>query len=337
MDLNTKKVFLTGASGVVGQALIARMDPRSVICLVRQTALRSPDVMTVKGDIELPKFGWTNGRWRDIANRIDCVVHAAAITSFHKPAGKVMQANVDSLDNIFELCAASKAPLYHISSAFVRPARIPGNNKELAYAISKREAERRVRESGLPHVIVRPSIVIGDSTSGAIARLQGFHSILGGVLDGSLPILPASPHAYIDCVPQDTLAEVILALIAEGRMVADYWITAGERAITMSGLSDILDKYAAGQGFSFTRPRFVTPDMVERLLRPVFLPALPASVQRRFERLLKMSAYLLIDEVFPTSLPELGARLHISPLPDLELAVLRGLDFWDKAGRWTNG
>ena len=52
-----RTIFLTGASGVVGQALIEKMDPRSVICLVRQTPVSHLDVMTVQGDISLPRFG----------------------------------------------------------------------------------------------------------------------------------------------------------------------------------------------------------------------------------------------------------------------------------------
>lgn len=326
-----RKVFLTGASGVVGQALLAKMEARSVICLVRRTPLPVPDVPTVTGDISRPRFGWGREQWRDVAARIDCIVHAAAITDFHKPDDRILATNVHSLDNVFELAAAAKAPLYHFSTAFVRPPQSPAATGELAYAASKREGERLVRASGLPAVILRPSIVIGDAASGAIARFQGFHTVVGGALDGSLPIVPASRHAFIDCIPQDVVAEATLALIAEGRTEGEHWLTAGERALTTTRLCELLARFMAGLGGSFTVPRFVSPDMVERLLRPVFLPALPIAVQRRFERLLKISAYLMIEERFPSSLPELGARLALSPFPDLEAAVLRGLGYWADA------
>lgn len=324
-----RTIFLTGASGVVGQALLAKMDLRSAICLVRQTPIS--DVETVVGDISLPRFGWSSERWREITSRIDCVVHAAAITDFHRPADRIMNANVNSLENVFELAAAANAPLYHFSTAFVRPTTQCGPNGELAYATSKRDGERLVRQSGLPHVILRPSIVIGDSTTGSIARFQGFHTVLGSVLDGFLPMVPASPTAFIDCVPQDLVAETTLALIEEGRIGGEYWITGGENALTARTLCDLLEKFVASLGGSFTCPRFVSPDMVERLLRPAFFPALPIAVQKRFDRLLKISAYLLIDERFPSSLPELQPRLGLSPFPDLETAVIRGLRYWANA------
>lgn len=331
-EASRRTIFLTGGSGVVGRALLEKMDPRSVIALVRRTSLAVPGVTTVQGDISLPRFGWSAEQWRDVAARVDCVVHAAAVTDFHKPEARVMQANVHSLENVFELAAAAGAPLYHFSTAFVRPTRPDATSEELAYAVSKREGERLVRESGLPAVILRPSIVIGDSGSGAIARFQGFHTVIGGVLDGFLPIVPASRSAFIDCIPQDVVAEATLALIAEGRTGGEYWLTAGERALTTVRICELLATFVSGLGGAFTPPRFVSPDMVERLLRPVFLPALPVAMQKRFERLFKISTYLLIEERFPSSLPELDARLDLPPFPDLETAVLRGLGYWAAAG-----
>jgi len=330
-DKSQRTIFLTGGSGVVGQALIEKMDPRSVICLVRQTPLCSPGVMTVDGDISLPRFGWSSERWNEIVARVDCIVHAAAVTDFHKSDETVMQANVNSLENVFELAAAAKAPLYHFSTAFVRPTKTASTNEELSYAVSKREGERLVRESGLPHVIVRPSIVIGDSASGAIARFQGFHYVLGGMMEGLLPIMPGSRAAFIDCVPQDVVADTVLALIEDGQMGGEYWITAGDGALTTARICEIVEKFMTGRGAPFTHPRFVPPDMVERLLRPVFLPSLPIAMQKWFERLHKISAYLLIEEKFPSSIPELTTRLALPPGPDLETAVLCGLDYWANA------
>jgi hypothetical protein len=58
------------------------------------------------------------------------------------------------------------------------------------------------------------------------------------------------------------------------------------------------------------------------------MPSLPIALQKKFTRLHKISAYLLIEERFPSSLPELTARFALPPFPDLETAVLRGLDYW---------
>lgn len=323
-----RTIFLTGATGVIGRALLEKLEGYSLLCLVRQTPLAHPGVTTIEGDIALPRFGWSSEQWAAIASQIDCVVHAAAITDFHRPADTVMQTNVDALETIFELATAANVPLYHFSTAFVRPPASLGNGDELAYAVSKREGERVVRESGIPHVILRPSIVIGDSVTGEIARFQGFHSVLGGILNGLLPVVPASPSAIIDCIPQDVVARTVKALLDAEITSGEYWITAGERALTVARIAAMLERFVTGIGGSFARPRIVSPDIVERLLLPVFFPALPLTLQKRFEHLLKISTYLFIDEHFPTSLPELESQFDLPPFPDLDDAVMRGLAQW---------
>lgn len=324
-----RRIFLTGASGVVGQALLAKLNPASVTCLVRQSSTPIPASTTVVGDISLPRFGLSGESFRDLAKEIDCIVHAAAVTDFNKPEDLILRTNVHGLDSVFELAAAADAPLYHISTAFVRPGAT--GTQEPVYAFSKREGERLIRESGLRHVIIRPSIVIGDSESGMIARFQGFHSVIGAVMNGFMPIMPASPQAYIDYIPQDTLAEAILALIEDGRDSGEYWLTAGNRSLTIGRIGEIVKEFTARLGCSFSLPRFVSADMVDRLLRPVFMPALQPGLRKRFERLLKLSAYLCIDDPFVTSLPELRDRFNLHPLPDLEMAFTSGLAYWAEA------
>jgi len=325
--MSKRTIFLTGATGVIGRALLEKLEGHTLLCLVRQTPLTHPGVTTIRGDISLPRFGWSSEQWDDVVSRVDCVVHAAAITDFHRADDAVMQTNVNALENVFELAAAANAPLYHFSTAFVRPPRNHSNG-ELAYAISKREGERLVRESGLPHVILRPSMVIGDSATGEIARFQAFHSVLGGVLNGLLPVFPASRNAIVDCIPQDVVASTLIALIDRDVTSGEYWITAGGRALTITRVGELLQQFVAGLGGSFAWPRIVSPDIVERLLLPVFFPALPLSLQKRFEHLLKVSAYLFIDDPFPSSMPELESRLELPPFPDLEVAALRGLTHW---------
>ncbi len=327
--ISRRRIFLTGASGVVGQALLSRLDPATVTCLVRQETSVIPGATTVVGDVSLPRFGLSCDRFRDLSQSIDCVVHAAAVTDFNGDDELIMRTNVRGLDSVLDLTATADVPLYHISTAFVRPGTPDKKDlKEPTYAFSKREGERLVRASGLRHVIIRPSIVIGDSKSGRIARFQGFHTVIGAVLNGFMPMMPASPDAYIDCIPQDTLAETIIALIEDERDSGEYWITAGSSSLTIGRIGEMVSDFAAQLGRCFNLPRFVSPDMVDRLLRPVFLPALKPGLRKRFERLLKISAYLCIDEPFITSLPELQNKFNLDSLPDLEMAFTRGLSYW---------
>jgi thioester reductase-like protein len=327
----TPKIFLTGGTGVVGQALLERLDPSSVTCLVRQATPQTAAAHNVVGNICQPRFGLGHAEFEQLADGVDYIIHAAAVTDFSSKDELVFKTNVDSLQNIFEFASLSRAPLYHISTAFVRPCAGDEEQQQVGeplYAISKRRGECLVRNSGLPHVIIRPSIVIGDSKSGVISRFQGFHSIIGTFLNGSLPMMPASPEAYIDFIPQDTLADAIVALLREGTTQGEYWITSGDQSLTITRIGSIVKEFSRRLGRSLELPRFMSRDTVDRLIRPVFLSAMSPAIRKRFERLLDLSSYLCIDEPFATSMPELRRSLRLLPVPDLEQAFENGLDYW---------
>ena len=63
-------------------------------------------------------------------------------------------------------------------------------------------------------------------------------------------------------------------------------------------------------GIDVTAPRLVAPDMVDRLIRPVFIDPLPKQARRQFDDLMAMAALFSGAEAFPTSFGELpfGAR-----------------------------
>ena len=72
--------------------------------------------------------------------------------------------------------------LYHVSTAFVHTT-VDGDRGRTAigYASSKLAGEKVVRSSGVPHVILRPSVVIGDSDTGEIAAFQGLYQVVAGL------------------------------------------------------------------------------------------------------------------------------------------------------------
>src|SRR5262249_42582623 len=155
------------------------------------------------GDITRPRFGLSHAEFGALAQRIDYVVHAAAITDFTQAEEVIFRTNVHGIHNVLELASAAQAPLFHISTAFLHPCRHTVDASDLsAYVLSKRDGERIVQESGLPHTIVRPSVVVGDSKTGAMKKFQGLHLMLGLLLKSSLPIIPVSPQYYLDFVPQ---------------------------------------------------------------------------------------------------------------------------------------
>ena len=155
-----KTIFLTGASGVLGQALLQKIQDVRVICLTRRKPITGSNVRSLPGDVATPYFGLTSREFEDLARRTDYIVHSAANTNFSLPDKLLFATNVDGTKNVLELAARAQAPVCHVSTAFAySDDYASGNRQAPAYELSKLESERIVRASGVPHVIVRPSVI----------------------------------------------------------------------------------------------------------------------------------------------------------------------------------
>ena len=302
-----RKLFLTGASGVVGRALLGQLPADQVVCLTHREPVSTPGVETVRGNIIERRLGLAEDDFRGLANRIGCIVHAAAVTKFSQAAEKTFAANVDGTKEVLKLAQAAGVPLYFVSTAFVHPARdLTGAAVSNAYEESKLCAEDIIRSSGHPATIVRPSIVVGDSKTGEINEFQGFHQILELTIRGRVEWLPGAADSYIDFVPQDVVADSILRLVREGIVNRDYWLTSGARAPRLQHLLGLAVASASRiLGRPIAVPHLVEPVLFERFLRSKLLATQPAAKRFAYKQLSHYVKYLSIVDPLPTSLSNL--------------------------------
>jgi nucleoside-diphosphate-sugar epimerase len=326
-----RTVLLTGASGVVGQALLGRFRDADVLCLTHRTPVAGPGVRSVHGDVSQPRFGLPSPAWRDLAASVDAVVHAAAVTDFNGPDTVLTRTNVEGTRHAVELAATAGAPFYHVSSAYLHAREDDGRGRTaVRYAASKRAAESLVRQSGIPHTILRPSVVVGDSRTGETAAFQGLHKVAEGIMGGLVPIIPFDADWPIDIVPRDVVADAVTTLVERGHVGGELWLTAGERAPRLAETVDVLVAVAAEAGISVSPPKFVAPEMFDRLIAPVFLDALPPHIRKTATRLLDFfAAYLALERALPSDLPQLE-RLGVTPLPDSRESLRLSLRYWIK-------
>jgi len=299
------------------------------VCLVHRSPVSGPNVTTVPGDIAEPALGLTDAAYAELAAKVDAVIHCAAVTDFNRTDGSLEATNVAGTRHVAAFAAAADAVLYHVSTAFVHTTAASGHGQTaVGYAASKLAAEQVVRSSGVPHVILRPSVVIGDSGTGEIAAFQGLYRVAAGLFTRVVPLIPFGPSWPIDFIPADVVADAIACVVENQVRDGEFWLTAGERALRLDEAVAIGVELARELGVRVDMPRFVPPEMFDRLIGPVFLAALHGKIRRNVLRLLEFfTTYLQSGEVRPSSMDELVA-LGARPLPDQRESLRNSLRYW---------
>ena len=300
-------LLVTGATGVLGQALLPLLRQHDVVALTHRAQLDG-GVATLRGDLTRPRLGLDDAAYRRLADRTTTIVHAAAVTDFAVGEPATSALNVEGTRRVLDLAAEAGARVLYVSTAFVdRADRIPrfdgagSGATPTPYLSSKRRAEELVRGSGLDWTIARPSVVIGDSDTGAISRYQGLHWLIRGILRDQVPIIAGPADSPVDVVPADVAARALAALV-DGNLSGEHWLTAGPAAPTIAHLVDIVLGVADAHGWAPSRPRFLTQATVHRLFRPVFIEPLPARDRRAFDDLTAMCSVFEGAPLVPTSL-----------------------------------
>ncbi|MGW5680031.1 SDR family oxidoreductase, partial [Streptomyces sp. NPDC003860] len=111
-------VLLTGASGVVGTALLAELTHCHVIALVHRTPCPGADESVV-GDLTGARFALDPAAYARLAARVDVVVHCAAITSFAAGPAATHRLNEAGTREVLRFTEEAGAVLHHVSTAFV--------------------------------------------------------------------------------------------------------------------------------------------------------------------------------------------------------------------------
>lgn len=324
-------VLLTGASGVVGAALWPVLLARGlrVIALVRANPVDDPRVVNVRGDIAEPNLGLDLAALQATHGPIDCLIHSAALTHFGKSEAEMVTTNVIGTMHAVKVAKDLGARFLYVSTAYTHDLKLPDYLQEYStYCESKRRAEAHVKAHAADWTIVRPSIVVGDSATGAIERFQGLHTIVGAILQGYAPVIPAKDDAFVDLVPQDILAHAIAALAERNGAQREYWITRGADASRIGEVHTLLNEFVRACGYDRTLPKIVDPEVIDRLFIPVFMPSLPDGARKRLKALVDHACYFNMSEPFPSNYAELAAEFDLPAMPDRNAVILNNMDYW---------
>jgi NAD(P)-dependent dehydrogenase (short-subunit alcohol dehydrogenase family) len=232
--------FLTGATGFIGRNLVERLLRRegTVFALVRagsrgrleelRTAWGADGarVVPIAGDLSQPGLGVSEEDLLTLRGTVDHFFHLAAIYDMAADADAQEIANVEGTRHAVELAGTIDAGCFHQVSSIAAAGLYRGAWREdmfeeaenldtHPYFRTKHESERVVREEcGRPWRVYRPGIVVGDSRTGEIDKIDGPYYFFK-LLQRARRVLPAWLPAVgveggeINIVPVDFVADAI--------------------------------------------------------------------------------------------------------------------------------
>lgn len=180
----------------------------------------------VEGDVTLPHLGMTTYMRARLAREVDIIYHSAAVITLSGAESEVQAANVQGTKNVldFALRCAKRGRLdsvIHVSTVAVSGDREgvvyedeldEGQGFNNPYEKSKFDAEKLVheyRDHGLNILVVRPSMVIGDSRTGFTNHFNIFYFQLRLLAQGLLDAIPLCEGATYNLIPADFAGRAI--------------------------------------------------------------------------------------------------------------------------------
>jgi thioester reductase-like protein len=163
--------------------------------------------------------------WERLTAETTRVIHSAATVRFDHSLEEARRINVEGTRRVLDFAAARRRLR---SLAYVGRPTWPGERSglvredELAvgqgyrntYEQTKAEAEALVRSrlSSMPGVILRPSIIVGDSRTGATSSFKMMYWPLKIYARRLWRTVPGYPDAVLDIVPVDYVAAAVARL-----------------------------------------------------------------------------------------------------------------------------
>jgi nucleoside-diphosphate-sugar epimerase len=250
-------ILLTGATGMVGQALLPvlarRTDVATLFTLVRDSEHQkcSGKILPIRGDVTASAdLGISAEASSEVLDRVTVIIHAAADTRFAAPLDEARSVNVDGTHNLLAFasrCSGLKAflGLSTVHVAGKRTGTIHENDLihnagfVNSYEQSKYEAEILLREHmfDLPISVLRLSTVVGDSMTGEAGKLAAIHHALRLCYNSLAPMIPGMPDGTVDLVAVDYAAVVIAHFATDGFQAGrTFHLCGGEDVLTLTEL-----------------------------------------------------------------------------------------------------
>jgi thioester reductase-like protein len=299
---NEELILLTGATGFLGvrlvRELLDRQPDAKLALLIRdrpgQPGQQRADlfvppedrlrVQVYSGDVSQPNCGLDAAAYQRLSAETTRVIHSAATVRFDHSLDEARAINVEGTRRVLDFAAGARQlrSLAYVGTAYVAGERSDlvrenelavGQGYRNTYEQTKAEAEALVRSrmASLPAVVLRPSIIVGDSQTGVTSSFKMMYWPLKIYARRLWRTVPGYPDAVLDIVPVDFVATSVARLAFDDAAMGNtVHLCAGPRG--SATIQQIARR--AAEYFNAPEARYVDPKLFFAAVRPLLFVSL---------------------------------------------------------------
>ncbi len=350
---SSETIFITGFPGFIAERLVKRLANRNVrfYLLVQknfiekavrdierfaaETAVPKENFVIVEGDITRENLGIGDEDLKTISAETTDVFHLAAVYDLGVEKDLAFRVNVEGTKNVneFVINLPNLRRYNYISTCYIAGARtgeILESDLEHDsafrnfYEETKYLAEVEVEKlkGKFPTTIYRPSVVVGDSTTGETAKYDGIYYLIN-----YLRIFPhlfrfinvGNKNVKLNLVPVDFIVEGIAALSKDEKAVGATVALADPNPLTTAEIFDAIAETMIGKKSVIIPP----PSLMEKTLMLPFTPAVSGLPHSGV-------TYFFLPQTFDTSAANKLLAAHGIACPGFKSYVKNLLQFVEK-------
>jgi len=357
--------FVTGATGFIGKRLVKKLLERKgavVHFLIRREsegkveALRewwgagAARAVPVFGDLTQKKLGVSAEDAKQLKGEVQHFWHLAAVYDLDADAESQVQVNVEGTRNAVEFARAMGAGHFHHVSSIAAAGLYEGvfredmfeeaENVDHPYFATKHESEQIVRsEAKLPWTVYRPAMVVGDSRSGEMDKVDGpyyFFKLIQRMRQLLPPWMPSLglEGGRINMVPVDYVVGALDHIGHQDAIAGRCFHLVDPRGLRVGDVLDIFSRAAHAPRIGL----FVNAALLGFIPRSIKKSLLAIAPVRRIRHAV-MKELGLPDDIlefvnYPTRFDDREARAMLKgsgiACPDLKDYAWRLWDYWER-------